>query len=193
MTDSTVESTQSTRPPLRWSNILLWTAVIALLALVGWGLINSSKPRPEAGQVAPDFALSFYDGYEWQDLNQSSLSDMQGHVIVLNFWASWCTPCRMEADLLEASWLKYRDQGVIFLGVTYADVEPNALDFLQEFSISYPNAPDLRSAISADYEITGVPETFFIDKEGNIAYVHIVPLDEATLDGTIDQLLSSDN
>lgn len=191
MNNSITETPTQSRPPLRWSNILLWTAVIGLLALVGWGLLNSSKPRPEAGQIAPDFELAFFDGYEWQNLEQASLTDLRGHVVVLNFWASWCTPCRMEADLLEASWQKYQDQGVIFLGVTYADVEPNALDFLEEFNISYPNAPDLRSAISADYEITGVPETFFIDKEGNIAYVHIVPLDETILDGTIDQLLAA--
>ena len=192
MTDSTIEPTNETRPPLRWSNILLWTAVIGLLALVGWGLLNNTKPRPEAGQVAPDFELSFYDGYEWENLSQTSLADMRGNIVVLNFWASWCTPCRMEADLLENAWQKYRDQGVIFLGVAYADAEPKALAFLEEFSISYPNAPDLRTAISADYEITGVPETFFIDREGNIAYVQIVPLDQGILEGTIDQLLSTD-
>ena len=192
MTDSTKEPTNETRPPLRWSNILLWTALIGLLALVGWGLLNNTKPRPEAGQVAPDFELSFYDGYEWESLSQTSLADMRGNIVVLNFWASWCTPCRLEADLLENAWQKYRDQGVIFLGVAYADAEPKSLAFLEEFSISYPNAPDLRSAISADYEITGVPETFFIDREGNIAYVQIVPLDQGTLEGTIDQLLSTD-
>jgi len=192
MTDSTVEPTTKARVPLRWGNILLWTAVIGLLALVGWGLINNTKPRPEAGQVAPDFELTFYDGYEWESLSQTSLADMRGNIVVLNFWASWCTPCRLEADLLENAWQKYRDQGVIFLGVAYADAEPKSLAFLEEFSISYPNAPDLRSAISADYEITGVPETFFIDREGNIAYVQIVPLDQGTLEGTIDQLLSTD-
>lgn len=175
---------------MRWSNIVLWTGVLALLAVLGWGLLNSTKARPEAGQTAPDFELLFYDGYKWGEISQASLSDMRGNVVVLNFWASWCTPCRMEADLLEASWRKYKDQGVIFLGVTYADVEPNAMDFLEEFDITYPNAPDLRSLISQDYEITGVPETFFIDKEGTISYVHIVPLDERTLNGTIDQLLA---
>ena len=193
MTDSTIEPTNKTRPPLRWSNILLWATVISLLALIGWGLINSTKPRPEAGQVAPDFELSFYNGYEWQNLSQSSLADMRGNIVVLNFWASWCSPCRMEADLLENAWQKYRDQGVIFLGVAYADAEPKSLAFLEEFNISYPNAPDLGSAISADYEITGVPETFFIDKEGNITHVQIVPLDQITLEGTIDQLLDTDS
>ena len=194
MTETTIEPTTSeSRSPVRWSNILLWAVVIGLLAVMGWGLVNSTKPRPEAGQTAPDFDLSFYNGYEWEEASQSSLEAMQGHVVVLNFWASWCTPCRMEADLLEASWRQYQDQGVIFLGVTYADVEPNALDFLEEFDITYPNAPDLRSAISADYEITGVPETFFIGKDGVISYVHILPLDEATLDGNIKQLLAADN
>jgi cytochrome c biogenesis protein CcmG/thiol:disulfide interchange protein DsbE len=192
MTDSIIEPTTETTLPRRWSNIVLWAAVIGLLALVGWGLLNNNKPRPEAGQVAPDFELSFYNGYEWENLSQSSLADMHGKIVVLNFWASWCTPCRMEADLLENAWQKYRDQGVIFLGVAYADSEPKSLAFLDEFDISYPNAPDLRSAISADYEITGVPETFFIDREGTITYVQIVPLDKATLESTIEQLLSAD-
>jgi cytochrome c biogenesis protein CcmG/thiol:disulfide interchange protein DsbE len=192
MTDSIIEPTTETTPPRRWSNIVLWAAVIGLLALVGWGLLNNTKPRPEAGQVAPDFELSFYNGYEWENLSQSSLADMRGKIVVLNFWASWCTPCRMEADLLENAWQKYRDQGVIFLGVAYADSEPKSLAFLDEFDISYPNAPDLRSAISADYEITGVPETFFIDREGTITYVQIVPLDKVTLESTIEQLLSAD-
>jgi cytochrome c biogenesis protein CcmG/thiol:disulfide interchange protein DsbE len=192
MTDSIIEPTTETTPPRRWSNIVLWAAVIGLLALVGWGLLNNTKPRPEAGQVAPDFELSFYNGYEWENLSQSSLADMRGKIVVLNFWASWCTPCRMEADLLENAWQKYRDQGVIFLGVAYADAEPKSLAFLDEFDISYPNAPDLRSAISADYEITGVPETFFIDREGTITYVQIVPLDKVTLESTIEQLLSAD-
>jgi cytochrome c biogenesis protein CcmG/thiol:disulfide interchange protein DsbE len=192
MTDSIIEPTTETTPPRRWSNIVLWAAVIGLLALVGWGLLNNTKPRPEAGQVAPDFELSFYNGYEWENLSQSSLADMRGKIVVLNFWASWCTPCRMEADLLENAWQKYRDQGVIFLGVAYADAEPKSFAFLDEFDISYPNAPDLRSAISADYEITGVPETFFIDREGTITYVQIVPLDKVTLESTIEQLLSAD-
>jgi cytochrome c biogenesis protein CcmG/thiol:disulfide interchange protein DsbE len=192
MTDSIIEPTTETTPPRRWSNIVLWAAVIGLLALVGWGLLNNTKPRPEAGQVAPDFELSFYNGYKWENLSQSSLADMHGKIVVLNFWASWCTPCRMEADLLENAWQKYRDQGVIFLGVAYAYAEPKSLAFLDEFDISYPNAPDLRSAISADYEITGVPETFFIDREGTITYVQIVPLDKVTLESTIEQLLSAD-
>lgn len=186
------EPTAPTRQPLHWSNILLWTAVIGLLALIGWGLINSTKTRPEVGQTAPDFALTFYDGYEWQNLSQASLSDMRGNVIVLNFWASWCTPCRMEAELLENAWQQYRDQGVLFIGIAYADVEPKALSFLEEFQISYPNGPDLRSIISTDYEITGVPETFFIDREGTITYVHILPLDETVLHQAIEQILSTD-
>lgn len=172
---------------------MLWATVIGLLALIGWGLLNSTKPRPEAGQVAPDFKLSFYNGYEWQNLSQSSLADMRGNIVVLNFWASWCSPCRMEADLLESAWQKYREQDVIFLGVAWADSEPKSLAFLEEFNISYPNAPDLGSAISADYEITGVPETFFINKEGHITHVQIVPLDQNTLEGTIDQLLATDS
>ncbi len=175
MTETTVEiADQQQQPPQRnWSNILLWVVVIGVLALSGWGLFNNNKPRPQAGNLAPEFEMSFFDGYEWEDASKSDLSDMQGKIVVLNFWASWCTPCRAEADLLEGTWQKYKDQDVIFLGIAYADSEPKAYDFLEEFSISYPNAPDLGGAISPDYEITEVPETFFIDRNGEIFFVQI--------------------
>jgi cytochrome c biogenesis protein CcmG/thiol:disulfide interchange protein DsbE len=91
--------------------------------------------------------------------------------------------------LIEDSWRKYQGDDVVFLGVAYADVEPNSIAYLQEFNITYPNAPDLGTDVSDTYEITGVPETFFIDKEGTIQYVHIGPLRQETLDGQLERLL----
>jgi cytochrome c biogenesis protein CcmG/thiol:disulfide interchange protein DsbE len=178
--------------PVRWTNLVLWVTVIGLLAVVGWGLVNNTATRPEAGKRAPGFAMAFFNGYEWEGRPTADLSDLEGKVVVLNFWASWCVECRLEADLLEASWQKYRDQGVVFVGLAYADVEPNSLTYLQEFNITYPNAPDLRSLSSRDYKITGVPETFFIGKDGVIADVVIGPVNQARLDSVVEALLADE-
>jgi cytochrome c biogenesis protein CcmG/thiol:disulfide interchange protein DsbE len=173
-----------------WSRKILWLAVFALIGLLGWGLVNANATRPEAGERAPGFEMQFFDGYGWQDRPSADLSDLKGQVVVLNFWASWCVECKVEASLLEDTWRKYKDQGVVFVGITYADVEPNALQYLVDYDITYPNAPDLRTAISADYEITGVPETFLIDKAGVIQHVQIGPVSEPSFSGMIEQLLA---
>jgi cytochrome c biogenesis protein CcmG/thiol:disulfide interchange protein DsbE len=175
---------------IRWNSVILWIAVFGLIGLLGWGLVNASATRPEPGERAPEFDMQYFDGYEWQDRSNAKLSDLKGQVVVLNFWASWCVECKVEAGLLEDTWRRYRDQGVVFVGVTYADVEPNALQYLQDYDITYPNAPDLGTVISADYEITGVPETFFIDKSGVIQHVQIGPVSEPSFSRTIDQLLA---
>jgi cytochrome c biogenesis protein CcmG/thiol:disulfide interchange protein DsbE len=186
----TEQTTPAPKRTIRWTSVAIWLTVFALLALLGWGLLNANAERPEAGSAAPDFTVEFFDGYEWQGMSSAELADMRGNPVVLNFWASWCVECRYESDALEAAWQKYRDQGVVFLGVAYADVEPNSLAYMREFNLTFPHAPDLGTDISQTYEITGVPETFFIDRNGIITQVVIGPLTEATLDGYIQQMLA---
>jgi len=194
MTDTipTTTAPAETAPPrrFRWWMLALWAAVLLILALLAWGLINSTAARPEVGQVAPGFNVEFFDGYEWETRPVANLSDMRGRPVVLNFWASWCVECRYETDVLEAAWQQYRDQGVVFLGVAYADVEPNSIAYMKEFGVSFPHAPDLGTDISQTYEITGVPETFIIDKEGVIRHVQIGAVNEAMLDQIIPELLA---
>lgn len=193
MSSESIETTQlaeKEKPKRsRWGVIILWTAVISLLALLGWGLVNVNATRPEAGEQAPLFDVQFFNGFEWQERTSADLEDMRGKVVVLNFWASWCVECRLEADLIEDTWRQYQDQDVVFLGVAYADVEPNSIAYLDEFGITYPNAPDLGTDISDEYEITGVPETFFIDKDGVIQHVQIGPLNQRMMDSLLQQLL----
>ena len=189
-TENQPEQTEKPKSEVRVTTILLWVAVFGILALVGWGLINANKTRPEAGQVAPEFTVEYFNGYEWEDKPVSALEDMKGKVVVLNFWASWCVECRVEADLLEQASRQYANEDVVFLGVAYADVEPNSIDYLKEFDITYPNAPDLGTSISSDYEITGVPETFFIGKDGVIANVVIGPVNGPAMMNTINTLLA---
>ncbi len=183
-------TTMAPSKSIRWGSIFLWVVVLGILALLGWGLINSNATRPEAGENAPTFEMQFFDGYKWADQPSANLSDFRGKIVVLNFWASWCVECKLEASLLENSWRRYQNQDVVFVGITYADVEPNALQYLRDYDVTYPNAPDLGTSISADYEITGVPETFFIDRQGVISHVQIGPVNESSLNGTIERLLA---
>lgn len=178
------------RRPFRWWMIALWVAVIAILAVLAWGLINTNATRPEVGQVAPNFDVEFFDGYEWETRSVANLSDMRGRPVVLNFWASWCVECRYETDVLEQAWEQYKDDGAVFLGVAYADVEPNSIAYMKEFGVTFPHAPDLGTDISQQYEITGVPETFFIDKDGVIRHVQIGPLNQQMMDDLMPQLLA---
>lgn len=184
-----IEQSQQ-KSPRSLLSIIVWIVVLGLLAVLGWGLVQSNAPRPEVGEMAPAFNLEFFDGYGWDGKTVASLDDMNGQIVVVNFWASWCVSCRTETPELEAAWQKYADQGVVIIGVAYADVEPKSIAYMEEFGVTFPHAPDLGTRISNDYEITAVPETFIIDRNGEIAYVQPGPISGSTLDSVIGQLLA---
>ncbi len=190
MSDSANQIEQPQKATRSIMTIAMWAIALGVLALLGWGLVDSNTPRPEVGEPAPGFDLEFFEDYGWQGKTAASLDDMKGQIVVVNFWASWCIPCRTEVPELEQAWQKYRDQGVVFVGVAYADVEPKSIAFMEEFNVTFPNAPDLGTLISRDYEITAVPETFIIDRNGDIAFVQPGPINISTLDAIITQLLA---
>jgi cytochrome c biogenesis protein CcmG/thiol:disulfide interchange protein DsbE len=174
----------------RFGLIVLVAVVLVFAAVLFLGMRNSATDRPD--EVAPDFEMQFFNGYDWESAPTAQLSDFEGQPVVLNFWASWCVECKVEADLLEETWKEYRDDGVVFLGVAYIDVEPKSLEYLEEYNITYPNAPDLRSSISSKYDITGVPETFFIDRDGNVVHIQLGPVNQTMLTSLIDQMLAGE-
>lgn len=182
------ETKQSSR--IRWGVVAAVVVAIGFVAFLAIGMKSAATDRPD--DVAPEFDMQFFNGYEWQDASTANLSDFKGRPVVLNFWASWCVECKIEANLLEETWKAYRDDGVVFLGVAYIDVEPKSLEYLEEYNITYPNAPDLRSTISSKYDITGVPETFFIDKAGKVVHIQLGPVNESMLTGLIDQMLAAE-
>jgi cytochrome c biogenesis protein CcmG, thiol:disulfide interchange protein DsbE len=165
--------------------ILLWGGLAILLVFLSIGLYRSQQGQVGKGETAPDFELISFSGDTYQ------LSDFRGSVVLVNFWASWCESCKPEADDLEDAYQYYLNRGdVIFLGVDYVDTEPEALGYLEEFGITYPNGPDLRTEISQAYRVRGVPETFIIDQNGIISHVQIGPFSSFEhIISTIDPLL----
>lgn len=171
---------------------LILVAILAVVALFAAGLRQTTR-GPEIAKPAPEFTLPLFDGGE------IALADLRGKVVVINFWASWCDPCREEAPVLERMWREYRDRGVVFIGVNYVDVESEARKYLQEFDVTYPNGPDVGQKIARAYRIRGVPETFFVDAQGNIAPIvvngqpqpkKVSPITEEELRSVLDRLLT---
>ncbi|RMF88067.1 MAG: TlpA family protein disulfide reductase [Nitrospinota bacterium] len=174
----------------RWVKSLLLLSLLPLLGLLGLFAARLGKdpkliPSPLVGKPAPPFTLQLFNGETLR------LQDLRGKVVVLNFWASWCYPsCWNEAPRLEAAWQRYRDQGVVIVGVNYQDKDEDARQFIARFGKTFPNGPDHGSKISIDYGVYGVPETFFIDRQGIIAHKHIGEISLETLTTQIEALLA---
>ena len=164
---------------------LLWGGLGLLFIVLAIGLFQSQQGQVGAGEAAPDFELVSFEGETYR------LSDYRGSVILVNFWASWCESCKPEARDLELAYQYYLERGdVLFLGVDYVDTEPEALGYLEEFGITYPNGPDLRTKISQAYRVRGVPETFIVDQQGIVTHVQIGPyMSLEQIMSTIDPLL----
>src|SRR6266496_968390 len=163
--------------------ILAFAAVLALLALLAWGLKKAQAGPIERG-MAPEITLTGYDARTFK------LSELRGQVVIVNFWASWCPPCREEAAYLEQTWRKYEGKGVVFVGVDWVDTEKEALAYIKEFDITYINGPDLETRAAQAYNIKGVPETFYVTKNGELRGVQIGPLKSPELDEKIEELLA---
>ncbi len=176
MNEQSTPSPQSGKA--RW--LLVLGVAIAMLVLVGQGL---SSQRPLESAPAPDFTLTTFDG------GAVSLRALRDQVVVLNFWASWCGPCREEAEILEKLWREYQSQGVSFVGVNLNDPRSNALAFLDEFGITYPNGPDPYGRVAAAFRVRKVPETFLISKDGLIQARIVGAVVERELRASLNQLL----
>jgi cytochrome c biogenesis protein CcmG/thiol:disulfide interchange protein DsbE len=169
---------------------------LGLVAVLGLGLARQAAaptaafgvnrvgmPSAFRERAAPDFGLTGFDGTPVQ------LADLRGRVVVLNFWASWCPPCREEAPVLERAWQAHRDRGVVFVGLAIWDREQNSRAFLREFPASYPSAPDPSGETAIAYGVRGLPETILIDPQGRIARKWIGPLGEPDLSAMLEPLV----
>jgi cytochrome c biogenesis protein CcmG/thiol:disulfide interchange protein DsbE len=162
--------------------LLILLAALPVLALLAYGLTRDPRaiPSPLLGREAPAFTLELFDGGTF------ALANQRGKVVVINIWSSWCIPaCYNEAPALEAVWKRYREREVVFLGVNYQDRQAAARDFLGRFRHTFPNGPDVGSKVAIAYGVYGVPETFFIDRDGRIAHKHV---GEITFDILVQQI-----
>jgi cytochrome c biogenesis protein CcmG/thiol:disulfide interchange protein DsbE len=163
--------------------VLLWTQLLTPV----------QKPSPDApagtriagdinspliGKAAPDFTLA-----KLGESGSLRLSDYKGKPVVLNFWASWCAPCKEEAPFLNKAWETHlKQKGIVLIGIDSQDKTDNALKFLQTYGITYINVQDTPTGDTAiNYGTVGFPETIFIDRNGVIVAKYIAPLDEQGL------------
>lgn len=162
--------------------------IIALLITMGYGLFFASDPNeiPSAqiGKVAKQFTLTTFDGKE------ISLAQFRGSPVILNFWASWCISCRHEARIVEKAHQKYTPLGAVFIGIAINDKREASLEFIRRYQKTYNLAPDdLTGTISLDYGVTAVPETFLIDKNGQIYDKVLGAITKKTITDFLDQQL----
>ena len=150
------------------------------LGIISIGRATDVRPRP-----APDFVLTSFDGQRIQ------LSDYRGRIVVLNFWATWCPPCRVEAPVLQRAAERLESVGVTLLGIDVWDDEAAAIEFLNELGVTYPNAEDATRLIPVEYGVTGLPETFVIDRQGVLVRRWVGPLTDEDLDELLAPVLAA--
>lgn len=174
-----------------WVQGLIWAGLIGLLVLLAVGLSRKQQGTVQPGERVGNFRLELFSGYEYNGQSQITFDELRGKVLLINFWASWCKPCEQEAPELRSAWNYYKSRGdVLFLGVDYVDTEPHAREYLKKFDITFPNGPDIGTRISQQFRIKGVPETYFIDRDGVLRFVQVGPFtSENQIRAIIDPLL----
>ncbi|MFC1930868.1 TlpA family protein disulfide reductase [Chloroflexota bacterium] len=139
---------------------------VLLLGLLMGGC-SGSTAAPVAGKPAPDFQLSTLDG------QSVSLSDFQGNPVLLNFWATWCGPCRLEIPFLQLTYEEWADKGLVILAVDVGEKQSSVKEFIEQFGSTFPVLLDPRQEVALMYNIRALPTTFFIDANGKIQDIHV--------------------
>ena len=144
------------------AQLIALAGVAGLLALLIWSVVHQQHP-PGVGSVAPAFTLSRLVGP-----GKISLESYRGKPVVLNFWASWCEPCKSEAAVLQRDWTSYRARGVVFLGVDYHDLSSDARRFVNAHELTFPMLEDGSGSVTGRYGISQVPETYILNRQGRV-------------------------
>ena len=141
------------------------------------------KTLPKEGEIASAFSLQLLSGKQFR------LGDIKERPMVINFWASWCHPCRQEAPALQKVYALYKDKGVVFIGIAIQDTETKAKAYVKEFGITFPVGLDSTGAIAEAYKIYGIPKTFIIGKDGRLSYIHMGEITEDDLIKGIEKVV----
>lgn len=156
----------------------------ALLAFVPAGCSDRGAERSERSTItrgvpAPAFTLTTFEG------DTITLGELKGRPVVINFFASWCTPCAIEAGTLQSLWLAFKDRGVAFIGIASSDTEKDARAFIEKFSITYPSGMDTDGELARAYGIVGLPVTIILDREGLVSFDHLGAIEGKALQKAI--------
>lgn len=161
--------------------LLVWKVAVGSGDEVTGSLASGNRPQ------APDFTLPRLAGS-----GELSLVSTRGKAVVLNFWASWCIPCKEETPLLQRSWQRWKDRGVVFVGVNAKDLRSDARRFMRRYGVTYPNVYDGRGSTLGRYGVTAFPETYFLDARGRVVFRIAGPVtDPAEVDDGIKRALAS--
>lgn len=166
--------------------------VAVLIALFAWRLVGEDRAAALGEAVddgdkpaAPGFTLERLDGE-----GEITLASLRGKAVVLNFWASWCEPCKEESQALEQVWREYKDRGVVFVGIDAKDAASEARRFAERYRLSYPLAYDGPGKTVGRYGVSGFPETWFVSPDGKLVGEHVRgPVDEDRLRENIEEAL----
>ena len=190
-------------PTLAFLSILVWASLQTRGTPGGMGIntdfgVVEIEPKP-----AQDFSLELMarmdrdgegngdsSGEDGISGGSVSLSEMRGKVVLVDFWASWCPPCRQEAAALEEVYREYAGPEVEFIGVNIWDLEDNAHTYVKDFGLTYPSGVDTDGVIAIDYGVRGIPEKFFIGRDGVIRQKFVGPMSADILRQTLDRLLA---
>jgi peroxiredoxin len=178
---------------------IIWVMLI-FVAGVAWTYISRTPvepatqqaelpPNPKEGFTAPDFTLELLEGGE------ITLSDLRGNPVIINFWATWCGPCREEMPAIEKVYRDYKDLGLVVIGLnlTSQDTEQAVTAFIQEFDLTFPIALDRNASTSYKYQLKGLPTTYFINSQGVIQSVVVGgPMSEALIQSRVEALFQDE-
>ncbi len=183
-------------PISSWRTWLWWPGWLLLAAAVLWtwarrtppeALLQGRPPAPQVGFQAPDFTLTTLDGRTLR------LHDLRGQAVILNFWASWCPPCKAEMPALQRVYEDYRDRGlvVVAVNVTAQDARPNVEAFVADYGLTFPVPLDLDARVASAYRVHSLPTTYFVGPDGVIHDIVIGgPMAEALLRQRAEALLA---
>ena len=174
---------------MNWKRSLIGVAIaVPIVVLLGYGLTRDPRfiASPLPGREAPAFSLPMLEAND-----SINLTELRGNVVVVNFWASWCIPCLQEHPVLLDAAERYKSQDVRFIGIAYNDNPEDSKRWLEERGQAFPSLVDAGSRTAIDYGISGVPETFVLNKQGIVAFKKFGPVTARELQQKVDSLLAA--
>lgn len=166
--------------------LVLLFGVVIFISVLGLQLSQQNQLQPIPGERAPNFTITTYEG----DVYDSR--DLRGDIVIVNLWASWCGPCHAEADDFQQIHEDYEAEGVVLLGVNWLDIDSEALEFIDFYNLTYPNAPDLGEQVYEKFNVQGMPETFVIGRDGIVRATFLGGTTYEALSRVLNDILAED-